>query len=38
MGVAYGQGKRTSYLSSFLIGLYLDDKLYPITKLGSGFT
>ena len=38
MGVEYGKGKRSQSFSSFLLGAYFNGELYPITKVGSGFT
>lgn len=38
MGVEKGKGKKSKQFGAFLLGAYLGDRLYPITKVGSGFT
>ena len=38
MGADYGKGKKSKYLSSFLLGIRNGDKIIPISKVGSGFT
>jgi len=38
MGVIKGSGKNSNYFATYLLGTYIDDKLYPVSKLGSGFT
>jgi ATP-dependent DNA ligase len=38
MGVAYGEGKRNSVFSTFLLGAYQDKSLVPITRIGNGFS
>lgn len=38
MGVDYGQGKRSNYFGSFLLGVYHDGKYHAVSKVGSGFS
>lgn len=38
MGVDTGKGKKSSTFAAFLLGAYHEGQLYPITKVGSGFT
>jgi ATP-dependent DNA ligase len=38
MGVYNGAGKRKDVYGSFLIGVYENNKLHPICKMGTGFT
>ncbi len=38
MGADYGKGKKSNFLSSFLLGIRNGDKIIPISKVGSGFT
>jgi len=38
MGASYGEGKRSEFLSTFLVGTYHEGKLYPISRIGTGFT
>ena len=38
MGADYGQGKKKNLLATFLLGVYHEGKIYPISRVGSGFT
>ena len=38
MGADFGQGKRTNIMSTFLLGVYHEGKIYPISRVGTGFT
>ncbi|CAD8117992.1 unnamed protein product [Paramecium sonneborni] len=38
LGGYYGQGKRQQWLGSFLLGIYENGRLYPIAKIGTGFS
>ena len=37
MGADFGKGKKANIFSSFLVGVKEGDKIYPISKVGSGF-
>lgn len=38
MGADYGRGKKSKFFSSFLIGTLHNQKIIPLSKLGTGFT
>lgn len=38
MGVSYGQGKRSPFFAAYLVGVYHEGKLFPVCKVGTGFT
>jgi ATP-dependent DNA ligase len=38
MGIYYGQGKRSQFIAAYLVGTYENEKLYPVSKVGTGFT
>ena len=37
MGADYGKGKRKSTFATFLLGIYHEGKIYPVSRVGSGF-
>ncbi len=38
MGFSFGQGKRSNFFSAYLVGVYHEGKLFPVCKVGTGFT
>jgi ATP-dependent DNA ligase len=38
MGADFGKGKNSNNLSSFLVGVIDKDRIYPLSKVGSGFS
>lgn len=38
MGADYGRGKKAKFFSSFLVGTIHNNKIIPLSKLGTGFT
>lgn len=38
MGAFRGEGKRSQFFATYLVGVYHNNKLYPVCKVGSGFT
>lgn len=38
MGANYGEGKRSKVLSTYLVGTFHEGKLYPVSRIGSGFS
>lgn len=38
MGADYGRGKKSKFFSSFLVGTLHNEKIIPLSKLGTGFT
>jgi ATP-dependent DNA ligase len=37
MGVIYGEGKYSKYFATYLLGAYLNGKLHPVSRVGTGF-
>ena len=38
MGADFGQGKRSRLFSTFLLGVYHEGSIYPVSRVGTGFT
>lgn len=38
MGATYGDGKRKQVFGNFMLGVYHKGKIYPVCKVGTGFT